>query len=102
MARWEPGSRGRLEAALALWSEPGVDNVAAPEITPRAGLTEQTFFRSFADQREVLFSGASTLQELSVVAVANPPVSAVPIDAVRELSQLLRESLDELKAVTAG
>jgi AcrR family transcriptional regulator len=45
-------------------------------------LTERTFFRYFADKREVLFWGAGALQELLVSTVASAPDSAAPIDAV--------------------
>src|SRR5882724_2192632 len=83
MARWQPDSRGRLEqAALALYGERGFESTTVAEIAERAGLTERTFFRYFADKREVLFGGASTLRELLVSAVANAPDSAAPIDAV--------------------
>jgi AcrR family transcriptional regulator len=83
MGRWEPDSRGRLEqAALALFGERGFENTTVAEIAACAGLTERTFFRHFADKREVLFSGASTLQERLVSAVANAPDSVAPIDAV--------------------
>src|ERR1700712_2400647 len=85
MVRWEPGSRGRLEAAaLALYGERGFENTTVAEIAARAGLTERTFFRYFADKREVLFSGAGALQELLVSAVLNAPGSAAPIDAVAD------------------
>ena len=83
MARWEPDSRGRLEqAALALYGERGFDDTTVADIAERAGLTERTFFRYFADKREVLFGGAGALQELMVNAVAGAPDSAAPIDAV--------------------
>ncbi len=83
MVRWESGSQGRLEqAALALFGERGFENTTVAEIADRAGLTERTFFRYFADKREVLFLGASGLQELLVGAVAGAPDSASPIDAV--------------------
>jgi AcrR family transcriptional regulator len=83
MARWEPDSRGRLEqAALALYGERGFENTTVAEIAARAGLTERTFFRYFADKREVLFWGAGALQELLVSAVTSAPDSAAPIDAV--------------------
>jgi AcrR family transcriptional regulator len=52
------------------------------EIAKRAGLTERTFFRHYADKREVLFWGAGALQELLVSAVANAPDSTAPIDAI--------------------
>ncbi len=75
--------RGRLEqAALALYGERGFENTTVAEIAERAGLTERTFFRHFADKREVLFWGAGALQELLVSAVAGAPDSAAPIDAV--------------------
>lgn len=83
MARWEPDARGRLEqAALALYAENGFDNTTVAEIAERAGLTERTFFRHFADKREVLFGGASTLQERLVSSVASAPETASPIEAV--------------------
>jgi AcrR family transcriptional regulator len=52
------------------------------EIAERAGLTERTVFPHFADKREVLFSGASLLQDLLVSTVANAPASTAPLDAV--------------------
>jgi AcrR family transcriptional regulator len=83
MTRWEPNGRGRLElAALALYGERGFENTTVAEIAARAGLTERTFFRHFADKREVLFSGADGLQELLVSNVAAAPDSIAPIDAV--------------------
>ncbi|HWE88908.1 MAG TPA: TetR family transcriptional regulator [Pseudonocardiaceae bacterium] len=83
MGRWEPNARGRLEqAALALYGERGFEQTTAAEIAKRAGLTERTFFRYFADKREVLFWGAGALRDLLVNAVAGAPESATPIDAV--------------------
>jgi AcrR family transcriptional regulator len=83
MARWEPDSRRRLhEAAFALYAERGFDNTTVAEIASRAGLTERTFFRQFADKREVLFAGSDAFQQAMVSAVAGAPESAAPLDAV--------------------
>jgi len=83
MGRWEPNSRGRLqEAALALYSERGFDQTTAAQIAARAGVTERTFFRHFADKREVLFGGSALLKERIVTAVAGAPKKAGPLDAV--------------------
>ena len=56
---------------------------AAAEASERASpVTWRTFFRHFADKREVLFWGQGALQELLVSTVASAPDSAAPIDAV--------------------
>jgi|HubBroStandDraft_2_1064218.scaffolds.fasta_scaffold29220_3 AcrR family transcriptional regulator len=83
MARWEPDALGRLQqAALELYGERGYDQTTVAEIATRAGLTERTFFRYFADKREVLFWGAGALQQLLVDRVASAPDSATPLAAV--------------------
>ncbi|MGW2381034.1 TetR/AcrR family transcriptional regulator [Streptomyces sp. NPDC001658] len=83
MGRWEPNARERLAAAaLELYSERGYEQTTVAEIARRAGLTERTFFRHYADKREVLFDGSHALQNLIVDAVAAAPKSAAPIDAV--------------------
>jgi AcrR family transcriptional regulator len=82
MGRWEPNAQGRLEdAAIGLYAERGFDQTTVAEIAQRAGLTERTFFRHFADKREVLFAGGRPLQDLIVSAVAGAPESQAPIDA---------------------
>ncbi|WP_327667689.1 TetR/AcrR family transcriptional regulator [Streptomyces sp. NBC_00485] len=83
MGRWEPNARERLaKAALELYSERGYEQTTVAEIAKLAGLTERTFFRHYADKREVLFGGSSALQELFVNAVAEAPEAAAPIDAM--------------------
>ncbi|MFC4047225.1 TetR/AcrR family transcriptional regulator [Dactylosporangium siamense] len=71
MGRWEPDAKGRLMvAALELYTERGYEQTTVADIAQRAGVTERTFFRHFADKREVLFDGAGTLQETVVTAIA--------------------------------
>ena len=67
---------------MELYGERGFDQTTVAEIAARAGLTERTFFRYFADKREVLFWGSAALQKLLVDAVTGAPGSTAPIDAV--------------------
>jgi AcrR family transcriptional regulator len=83
MSRWEPNARGRLEqAALDLYQERGFEQTMVTEIAERAGLTERTFFRYFADKREVLFGGQEMLCNIYVSTIEAAPASATPLDAV--------------------
>lgn len=83
MARWKPGSRGRLHAAaLELYATRGFQHTTVAQIAERAGLTERTFFRHFGDKREVLFAAAGALREALVRTVAGAPDSLAPIEAV--------------------
>jgi AcrR family transcriptional regulator len=111
MGRWEPDSRGRLqEAALALYSERGFDQTTAAQIAEGAGLTERTFFRHFADKREVLFGGSAVLKERIVAGVAEAPAADGPLDAVSQgleaaaalLGQFRRDLSRQRQAVIAA
>lgn len=83
MGRWEPNASGRLsEAALDLYVERGYEQTTVAEIAARAGLTARTFFRHFADKREVLFEGSGSLQERLMSALEGAPASATPMEAV--------------------
>ncbi|OII33169.1 hypothetical protein BIU98_06985 [Curtobacterium sp. MMLR14_010] len=74
MGRWASGSRERLEsAALDLFVDPGYDETTVAQIADRAGLTRSTFFRHFADKREVVFGTEDTLSDLLVAAVSELP-----------------------------
>jgi AcrR family transcriptional regulator len=68
------------------------------EIAGRAGLTERTFFRHFADKREVLFAGSATLEDLLVATVAGAPPGLAPIDAAAAGLEAAGALLDERRA----
>ncbi|MGV8910706.1 MAG: TetR family transcriptional regulator [Propionicimonas sp.] len=90
MVRWEPGAPGRLRiAALELFEESGYEQTTVAQIAERAGLTERTFYRYFADKREVLFFGAGELERSMIAAV----VSAAPTPDAARLVTLALDAL---------
>jgi AcrR family transcriptional regulator len=97
MGRWAEGAEGRLaRAAYELYLEHGFEAVTVAQIAERAGLTKRTFFRYFADKREVLVSGAASFQAGVVAAVSDAPADAAPIDAVVAALVAAGTSLTEL------
>lgn len=90
MGRWEPGAQQRLRtAALDLYLSRGFEQTTVADIADSVGLTERTFFRHFADKREVLFAGQEVLEQAFVDGVRSAPASATPWEMV---ASGLRES----------
>ncbi len=72
--------RTRLQrAALDLFRERGYDRTTAAEIAARVGVTERTFFRHFADKREVLFDGEAILRAALTTSIAAMPDGLAPL-----------------------
>jgi len=85
MGRWQPDARGRLEqAALDLFAEQGFEATTVPQITARAGLTTRTFFRYFADKREVLFAGEDSVPAQVAQLLADAPPSLGAMDLIAD------------------
>ncbi len=85
MGRWPTGARERLRtAALDLFEQAGYEQVTVAEIAARAGVTERTFYRYFADKREVLFAGGDDLRRrmTDAVAAAAPTADAATLVSV--------------------
>src|SRR3954466_36758 len=83
MHRWEAtAERGSREAGLQLYVEPGFEQTTVADIAAEAGLTARTFFRHFADKREVLFAGSAELQQRLVQALDGAPATATAMEAV--------------------
>ena len=95
VARWDPDARGRLErAALELFAEQGFAATTVPEITARAGLTTRTFFRHFADKREVFFAG-DEIPGLARRVLAAAPADLDPVTLLEDgLRQVAAERFD--------
>jgi AcrR family transcriptional regulator len=67
---------------MKLFEERGYNDTTVADIAEAAGLTKRTFFRHFADKREVLFAGSEVLENELAAAVAAAPATADPFDAV--------------------
>jgi AcrR family transcriptional regulator len=76
-------ARLRLQqAALELYERQGFDQVTIAEIAARAEVTERTFYRHFADKREVLFDGERVLRDRLTAGVADAPQDLAPLSAL--------------------
>ncbi|BEP14108.1 TetR/AcrR family transcriptional regulator [Acidothermaceae bacterium B102] len=83
MGRWDPDAGGRLQhSAMTLYLERGYEAVTTAEIAEHAGLKKRTYFRHFADKREVLFAGAEAFQSFVVDAVVHAGTDRAPMDVV--------------------
>ncbi len=82
MTRWEPNAAERLRAAaFELYTQHGYEQTTVAEIAARAGLTERTFFRHYADKREVLFGGGERFKAAVAEGVEAAPETAGPLEA---------------------
>jgi AcrR family transcriptional regulator len=83
MPRSGAEARARLrEAALELYLERGYEATTTAQIAERAGVTERTYFRHFADKREVLFNGEDELSDVMVGAITDAPRDTSPLALV--------------------
>ncbi|MDN4646760.1 TetR/AcrR family transcriptional regulator [Curtobacterium sp. PsM8] len=101
--RWAPDARGRLErAAFELFAEQGFAATTVPQITARAGLTTRTFFRHFADKREVVFAG-DEIPTTAARLIAEAPADVEPVEVIRRvLHQVAAARFDDNHAQTAA
>lgn len=74
---------------MELFSEHGYEQTTVADIAKRAGVTERTFFRYFADKREVLFSGSEVLRDQMLAGLEAMPAATPPLDAVRAAIEAL-------------
>ncbi|PZF64594.1 TetR family transcriptional regulator [Curtobacterium sp. MCPF17_047] len=83
MARWQPGTRQRLQGtALQLFLDRGFETTTVADIARAAQVTERTFFRHFADKREVLFAGQDDFLQMFVGPIQEAPAGTPPLELV--------------------
>lgn len=84
VSRWAPDARERLEsAALDLFVKDGYEETTVAQIAERAGLNRATFFRHFAEKREVLFGGEDVLAGLFADAIRAASPNATLTECLR-------------------
>jgi AcrR family transcriptional regulator len=106
VGRWKPDARERLiGAAVELFSEQGFAATTVPQITERAGLTTRTFFRHFADKREVLFGHEDAPAQARAFLAQAPPGMSTAEFIAWGLGLMARERFDghrdELRVIQA-
>ncbi|GAA2709394.1 TetR family transcriptional regulator [Actinoplanes palleronii] len=97
-------------AAVDLFTELGYDATTVAQIAERAGVGKSTFFRHFADKRELLVAGQETLSLLLAEGIAEAPAGASPLEAVAAgleraagtMGPMNRELAPRLKAAVAA
>ncbi|MFC4244189.1 TetR/AcrR family transcriptional regulator [Gryllotalpicola reticulitermitis] len=99
MSRWSPDARERLEAAaLDLFEEQGFAATTVPQIAERAGLTTRTFFRHFADKREVIYAD-DQLPAIARRILAEAPSDADPLELIVEgIRRFADDELEQQRA----
>jgi AcrR family transcriptional regulator len=94
-----------MSAAVELFSEQGFAATTVPQITERAGLTTRTFFRHFADKREVLFGHEDTPPQARAILAQAPPGMSTAEFIAWGLGLMARERFDghrdELRVIKA-
>ncbi len=96
MAKEELDVHARLQrAALELFRERGYDRTTAAEIAARARVTERTFFRHFADKREVLFDGEAKLRAALTASISDAPGGLGPIDTLFRAFRSVQSALED-------
>lgn len=98
VGRWEPNAQGRLqEAALELFGEHGYEQTSVAEIAERAGLSERTFFRHYADKREVLFGATDDFREAFVVPMERAATGLSPLELVSNAVEGAGAALEQVR-----
>jgi AcrR family transcriptional regulator len=103
VGRWAPDARVRLEtAALDLFVENGYEETTVAQIAERAGLNRATFFRHFADKREVLFAGEDVLAGLFADAIRAAPPEAKLIACLQAALAAVGDTMTPQRRATAS
>ena len=101
MARSGKEARQRLQqATLELFQQQGYDATTTAQIAARAGVTERTFFRHFADKREALFDGDEAFRDTLAERVMSAPDGMGPMEALLHAFRSVEPLLEQNRPFT--
>jgi len=94
MSRWESGASERIaRAAIELFAERGFEQTTVAQIAERAGVTRRTYFRHFADKRDVVFGDHDRLADTVAAVVAVAPAGSSVMQVLREGLRVLADEV---------
>jgi len=101
MSRWPPDADRRLHAAaLELFLTQGFSETTVPQIADRAGMTTRSFFRYYADKREVLFAGEEELPGVVRNVLAHADAELSVLEVIRYgFREVLSPRFDRLREI---
>jgi AcrR family transcriptional regulator len=103
MSRWAPDARERLvAAAFDLFEEHGYEATTVAQISERASLNRATFFRHFADKREVILAGEDALSDLFIEGIRSADSAADVYRCLRSALECAAQVMTPQQRVTAG
>jgi len=80
---------------MELFSERGYEQTTVAGIAERAGLSERTFFRHYADKREVLFGGGTLFRDSFVCRLEQALDTMPPLQAATLAAQSAGAALEQ-------
>ena len=86
---------------MELFAERGYEQTTAAQIAARAGFTERTYFRHFADKRDILFEGEERLDALLVGGIADAPAGLGLMTVLRHALGEVVSGLEHSRAFSA-
>lgn len=100
MVRKAENARERFEsAAYTLFEEQGYAATTVPEIAAKADLTERTFYRYFADKREVMFWRAGDHQLAITKEITQAQAGLHPLAMVAHAFEAVAPFIDSHRAI---
>ena len=106
-----PGDRTRralLDAAVAIWSQSGIDTVTMHEVAKRAGKTRRTVYHHFSDRQQLLSAARQNIEAAINTAFSDvhPEQLGDPFDLVAglvvEAPEIVRSHLRDMLDQNGG